>query len=59
MDKPRFFTILLASNLFRLLSKYRPESKEEKKARRTAEAGGQAPDSKKPKVCACFVCFFR
>jgi len=44
-----------ASSLFRLLSRYRPESKEEKKARRAKkaekEAKGEAKDdSKKPRV---------
>lgn len=40
-----------ASNLFKLLGKYRPESKEEKKARRLADAANESgPDSKKPKV---------
>lgn len=40
-----------AGNLFRLLAKYRPESAEEKKARRTAAAaGGADADAKKPKV---------
>jgi len=44
-----------AANLFRLLSRYRPESKEEKKARRAKKADkevkGEAKDeSKKPRV---------